>query len=118
MSGNSHSNITLVLAAVVFIVPASTACTRAWAEEPIDKERAEETLNPATAKATERAAEALQLTTDVAKGYEFEVSDEQPRKLAFHPASILRWSNPAAGRRPCVRPGAKRDGRRIRGQEA
>ncbi|MDA1055423.1 MAG: hypothetical protein O3C40_33915 [Planctomycetota bacterium] len=44
-----------------------------------------------------RIAEALQLTTDAATGYEFEVSDGPPRKLAFHSASILRWSNPAAG---------------------
>lgn len=44
-----------------------------------------------------RRAAALQITTDAAKAYEFELAGEPPRKLTFHPDSLLRWSNPVAG---------------------
>jgi len=42
-------------------------------------------------------AEALQITMDAAKTYEFELSGDRPTSLEFHAESILRWSNPIAG---------------------
>ncbi len=42
-------------------------------------------------------AEALQITTDAASNYEFELVADQPKPLVFHSESILRWSNPIAG---------------------
>jgi hypothetical protein len=44
-----------------------------------------------------RSDEALQITTDAARTYEFELAGEQPRKIVLHTESILRWSNPVAG---------------------
>jgi len=44
-----------------------------------------------------RVGEALKVTTDAARLYEFEIGQEPPQKLTFHPKSILRWSNPVAG---------------------
>lgn len=57
---------------------------------------------PASGQADEpesnsRVSEALQVTTDAARLYEFEIASRPPQKLKFHPSSILRWSNPVAG---------------------
>lgn len=41
--------------------------------------------------------EALRVTTNAAKLYEFEIADMPSRHLVLHPNSILRWSNPVAG---------------------
>ncbi|MFK8115010.1 MAG: hypothetical protein AB8B91_22605 [Rubripirellula sp.] len=45
----------------------------------------------------DHSSEALRITTDAAKLYEFELVNQPPRKLEFHPTSVLRWSNPVAG---------------------
>ncbi len=44
-----------------------------------------------------RVAEALRITTEAAKLYQFEIAGEQSHPLKLHPDSILRWSNPVAG---------------------
>lgn len=44
-----------------------------------------------------RIAEALVTTTEAATHYEFQLADEPPKKLTFHPKSLLRWSNPVIG---------------------
>ena len=41
--------------------------------------------------------EALRITTDVAKRYQFELLSNPTTKLKLHPQPILRWSNPVAG---------------------
>lgn len=43
------------------------------------------------------AAEALQVTTDAAKAYAFQLAGDEPCELMFRPESVLRWSNPVAG---------------------
>ena len=54
-------------------------------------------LPPSSPSQNENATEALRITTTAAKLYEFMLPNEPPRKLDFHPRSILRWSNPVAG---------------------
>ena len=44
-----------------------------------------------------RVNEALRVTTNAAKLYEFEVANTPSHRLVLHPNSILRWSNPVAG---------------------
>ncbi|MDA1055421.1 MAG: hypothetical protein O3C40_33905 [Planctomycetota bacterium] len=46
---------------------------------------------------TERSADALKINTGAAKSYVFGLAGEPRRELVFHPASLLRWSNPLAG---------------------
>lgn len=54
-------------------------------------------LPPNAPSREDHSTEALRITTAAAKLYEFELANEPPRKLDFHPNSILRWSNPVAG---------------------
>lgn len=44
-----------------------------------------------------RIIEALEITTDAAKLYEFQLRGDTPKRLDFDPNSVLRWSNPEAG---------------------
>lgn len=48
-------------------------------------------------KTDERVVDALKVTTQAAKRYEFDVQGASPHRLELHPESILRWSNPVAG---------------------
>ncbi|QDV46333.1 hypothetical protein Enr13x_62420 [Stieleria neptunia] len=45
----------------------------------------------------DRVADALQITTDAARQYDFQVAGTPPRSLRLHDESILKWSNPIAG---------------------
>lgn len=71
----------LALAAVFVTAPALTSVTQIYAQDQIDKERAEETLKLATEKATE---------------FDFYLGNDRKQKLTLHPRSVLRWSNPVS----------------------
>lgn len=45
----------------------------------------------------ETVADALRVTTDAAKLYQFSVGGKNSRTLRLYPESVLRWSNPEAG---------------------
>ncbi|MEM9588322.1 MAG: hypothetical protein AAGA03_13650 [Planctomycetota bacterium] len=54
-------------------------------------------LTAAPVNGQDNSAEALRITTEAAKDYDFQRKGEREQRLKLHPRSVLHWSNPVAG---------------------